>query len=151
MSYAQTIFAVLDADSTFKALLTGGFYVQRNLGENGISRAGTPGAYDAVSGFLKPCAVVRGRAIVPFGGIRDVATQYQTVSQIIELWLYDSAGWDVIEQAAQRAYSLLHEQRIVEGFGIRETNRIDEARAPELGDVPMARRDYQVIGKVSNV
>lgn len=160
MTFTGAIQDVLQADSGaggVNTLMTGGIYTLKETGPNGIDRQSVPNAYvtsGATLGLLKPTLLITAGAAVQFGGgqVRDKSGQFQAMRQRIELWFYN--GWQanaytVLEQARQRAYGLLHEQRITGGtnkvYTVRELNHMDDLRAPELNHAALLRADYEVI------
>lgn len=150
MSYAATIQSVLDADSTFTALITGGVLTYENLPVKGINRRDMPGSYDS-NGLLKPLCVVKLRSTIPDGALFDNVTQMRSVRRVIELWFYAarSAGWSDLENAADRARVLLDFQKHGSVAHIRYIGGFPNTRAEEPADACMKREDYEVYALVS--
>ena len=148
MSYAEAVFALLDADAPLAAVLVGGIYNGRDVPEEGINREDYPDAYDS-NGLLQPVAVVRGRRVVPDQAFRVVEAQFVAVNQVVEIWFYDDkdSGWDTIESAGQLVYELLQDQQISGAYNCKLVNSIEEERDPDLGGACLHRLDFQVTGR----
>lgn len=154
MSYVDGTHAVLYADSTLTALLTGGIYNGRSVGMMGINRQSIPAAFNSTAPYtLKPCLIVKGRARVPFGGIRDTA--YASVRQVIMLYFYadGDTAYTVLEQARERVFTLLDNKQIQpasqsnqKAFRLQWFNGIDDEREAALNNALMERDDYAAIG-----
>jgi len=118
----QAVVALLEADATLMAILTGGVYDRRE-----INRTLTPAAYD-VRGQLRPCAVVTISATTP-ETIPD--RPFETV--FFQVWLYEAEGnhYAAIGPAADRIRALLHTKTVT----ITGTGAVHEIRhADGLGD-----------------
>lgn len=102
----QAVEAVLEADATLMAILTGGVYTERGDGRAPISPADTPTAYttDATSGVveLNPCAVLRVEA--------DVADGPAWCGQrtTLRVGVYQKEGYGSTGSALARISALLH-------------------------------------------
>lgn len=147
MSYASAIKTLLTADATLMAALTGGIFVFSETRKLGINQVTTPSAFTA--GVLKPCALLKSRGENPFGGIADPDAQYITISEVIEIWLYNDgdAGYAALQTARDRIYALLQNNRVAGSFEIRLANIIEGVNAPELDYAALIRCDYQVFGR----
>lgn len=151
MSIEDDIKATLNGDTGaggVKTLLTGGIYTYGETGRLGVSRVTTPDAFDATTGALKPCCVVKTRAQMPDGGARDVGVaSYRTV---VELWFYDDtdASYATLRAARDRAFALLDETMIGTNKVIPRWigNIIENARDEELNRALLLRADYDVRG-----
>lgn len=98
----RTIIGTLLAnDSTLETLLTGG--VEYTVGE--ISRTGTPTRYDANKEIL-PCALVKLSTEGEFGPHEDGSRGF------VAVYFYQRSGYEVIDQARERVYALLHRQKV---------------------------------------
>jgi hypothetical protein len=98
------IHALLAADPTLLGYLTGGVHSAGTVGE--ISRQNTPAAYDANLELL-PCALVKGEAETPVTGpYNEAGAAYVVVI------FYQRAAADQIDPALDRAYTLLHNQKL---------------------------------------
>jgi hypothetical protein len=100
----DSIHTVLAADSTLLGYLTGGVHNAGTVGE--ISRQNTPAAYDANLELL-PCALVKGEVDTPAIGPYDDAS-----STYVVVIFYQRAATDQIDPALNRAYTLLHNQKL---------------------------------------
>ena len=88
--------AVLEGDVTLMAILTGGVHTKAE-----ISRQGTPTAFDA-NEEIEPCALLKVESVTPVGPYRHSARMFLT------LYWYERSGYDNIEAARARGYTLLH-------------------------------------------
>lgn len=102
----QAIEAVMEADATLMAILTGGVYTERGDGRAPVSPADTPSAYstDATSGVieLKPCAVLRTEADVPDG------PAWCGQRTTLRIGVYQKEGYTSTAAALARIHALLH-------------------------------------------
>lgn len=101
MSIADDIKATLDADVTLMATLTGGVF----CGVEEINRQDTSAAFDA-NQEIEPCALIKEGTETRRG------PHTHSVQTPVTIYLYQRSGYDQIESARDRIYSLLHEQRI---------------------------------------
>jgi hypothetical protein len=100
MGLRDSVITVLQADSTLMALLSGGVH-----GGTEISRQNTPTAFDA-NAEIRPCALVRTATDVPTG------PYVSSARTAIEIYFYQRAGYDTIEAAMLRTFSLLNRERV---------------------------------------
>lgn len=100
MTTRDDVRAVLEADATLIGLLTGGFHSGGT-----INRQDTPGAFDANSEIL-PCLLVNARPTTPAGPFKHSAREF------VDVYLYQRSGYDVIDQAIEQVYTLLHRQKV---------------------------------------
>lgn len=146
MSYEAEIAAILDADATLDALLTGGIHTSVSAGPMGISRDTTPGAFDA-NGYLKPTALVNQRDKVPTGDVLDYETQAESFRQIVQIWLYNDSGsgYATLDTAAARIRTLLMGETLTDSFELRLALWMDRQRDDgALAGAAMERVDIQV-------
>lgn len=137
------IYNLLVADATLASLLTGG--VHNGLTVHEISRQNTPAAFDA-NKELKPCVLVKPETQTPWGPNRDSARLY------VQLFFYQRFGYGSIEEAANRAYQLLHRARLTPagGDGMAEILHADDLRGMEdqaLGAAMITSRYVGHIGR----
>lgn len=138
------------ADATLMAVLTGGVYQSGTVGRLGITRETAPAAFDA-GGFLLPCALVRQRGRVPDGAVRDGAAQATSVAQVVEVWLYEDAGYSAIDAAAGRIYALLEGVTVgSDTFPAELVNRLDRERDEgALAGASLGRMDFVIYSVMS--
>lgn len=124
MTTRDDVKAVLEADATLIGLLTGGFYAGGT-----INRQDTPGAFDANSEIL-PCLLVNAGTTTPAGPFKDSARDF------VDVYFYQRSGYDVIDQAIERVYALLHRQKIGSGWEMLHfadnPDQVDQALACSL-------------------
>lgn len=94
------IVALLQADATLLALLTGGVHRAQE-----ISRQGTPTAYDA-NKEIKPCVLVKQEVATPWGVHHDSGRLY------VMMYFYERSGYTSIEAARSWVYALLHRSQV---------------------------------------
>lgn len=104
MSLSDDIKTALQADAPLMALLTGGIF--NDVEE--INRQLTPGAFDA-NKELKPCALIK------LGTELKSGPHDRSVQSPITIYFYQRQGYDVIEQAMEKAYDDLNDKRIGTG------------------------------------
>lgn len=126
------------------AILTGGVYVAGSVGAEGINRDTTTGAFDA-NGYLKPAALVRQRGLIPDLEIMELGEQLASVTQVIEIYLYEDTGYSSTDSALNRLFALFHGHRFSDG-GIAEwINTLDRLRDEgALSGRSLARIDFVV-------
>jgi len=151
MSIADDCATVLEADNGaggVATLLTGGIYTFAETGELGISRDTTPNAFNATTGLLKPCCVIRVRGQNYDNGPRDIGVA--SYRQVVELWFYNdrSATYATIESARTRCIALLDEKMLGTSKQILRwsANPINDAQDPALDNARMIRADYDTRG-----
>lgn len=106
MSRETEIVAYLKGDTALMAILLGGVYAYTEIRRLGLSRKGTPAAFDA-DDFLLPCCVVKGRGPVFDPNIYDLKQQVVARRQYMEMWVYEDTEYTAIDAAAERIYQLL--------------------------------------------
>ncbi len=145
MAIESDIAALLAGDTALRALLSGGVYASGTVGRLGITRKTTPDAFDA-DGYLKPCALVRQRALTPDGAVRDQIEQVLSAAQIVEVWLYQDTGYDAIDDAGIRVFALLEGVAVGAGtLPLELVNVIERERdAGALDGASLARLDFIV-------
>lgn len=111
MTLGTDVQAVLDADATLAAVLTGGVYAQDSVGE--ISRQNTPGAFDGNAELL-PCALVGEGTETPRGPYRHAGSGDSVQTPII-IYFYEREGYVNTSTAMERVLTLLNRQRIGSG------------------------------------
>lgn len=144
MTIAASVKAILAADATLIAALTGGMYTYQDTKRLGINKTTLPAAYDA-NGVIKPLALVRQRSRVPTSAIKDEAQQVTSEAAIIEVWLYSDGNASPPESAADRIYVLLHDKHVSAG-SVRWVNTIEDFRDPELAFANVIRLDFEYQG-----
>lgn len=107
MTTEAQVKAVLEADATLSTLASGGIYDFTETGRLGINRTTVPGAFFS-NGIIKPTILVKQRSAVKDEILQDDATQYVTVREMIECWMYDDTGYAIIEVMRARIFTLLH-------------------------------------------
>lgn len=130
----DAIKTLLEGDSTLMSTLTGGVHTKTD-----ISRQATPGAFDS-NGELKPCALLKISSQRPDG------PYHQGSSLTFELWFYERSGYDNVEAARERAYTLLHRQSVTPSSGsnweIRHADDVPDGEDDAL-DASVAVSRYQ--------
>jgi hypothetical protein len=149
MSFETTIKALLAADGTLGATLTGGVYAySADTRRLGITRDMSPSPFDPSTGFLRPCALVKARDQIPAGGLRDSDQQYASLRQVVEVWLYNDgdAGYTTLETARAQIYKDLEDVGLVGGGIVSWINDLNNIRDPELDLAAALRIDFVVNG-----
>ncbi len=103
----------LTADPVWQSLITGGTYSAQVLGRMGIVYTNpvlaSGGAFDGAT--LKPIAFVRTLREEPFPGVRDEVFQAMSTARLVEVYLYQDSGIDIIETALKEAYRIFHDKQ----------------------------------------
>lgn len=154
MSYADSITTLLKADATLNGLLPGGIINYPESGRKGLNRLQNIKAFDAVTGLLKPCAVVLQLSETPTWEAIHMPTGYMSVMTPIMVWVYaqgdyDQYGnspYDIIQPACDQIYTLLHGAQIANAFQILYQNMVLDKREPDLKDAAYQRLDFNVYG-----
>jgi len=145
MAREDAIAAVLNADATLLATLTGGVYARGALGRAGLTRETAAAAFDGTTGYLLPCAVVVERAEVPDGNVQDQDAQIASAAQIVEVYVYEDAGYTNIDTALDRIYALLQGYQLTGAFPLEWANTINRQRdTGALDGASLARIDFAV-------
>lgn len=127
MALDASIKEILEADSTFADLMTGGIYCTDDADE--IGRQQTPDAYDRVTSELLPCCFVRLESRVPDGPHPTGAVEY------IAIYFYQRSGYASSNSAIDRAFTLLHEAKLAEHkvYQLTHTDDLLGQNDPHLG------------------
>lgn len=143
MSHEADIQSVLQADTTFDDLMTGGIYTYDETGRNGISPQSTETAYQ--DGTLLPCVVIKERSLVPTNAIRSEASRDFSYRATVELWFYQdgAASLDTLDTASRRAIALLHDQRVT-GAKVHLNSQLKNFRDPDLEGAHVLRLEFLV-------
>lgn len=134
----------MEADGTLMAILTGGVYSKAEVGREGITRDTAEDAFDA-NGYLKPCALVRQRGLVPDGDVHDEIAQLSSAGQVVEIYLYEDSGYGNIDSALSRLFTLFFGYQFSDSFPVELFNVIDRERDEgALKGASLARQDWMV-------
>lgn len=145
MSREQQIATLLLADGTLGAILTGGVYSYGELSPEGITRELTPSAFDSMSGFLLPCAIVKQRGDIPTFEAGDRAGQVTSANVVVEIWIYEAITYTAIDAAKPRIYAVLQGHVLPDSYEIYLANTLSRQRdTGALQDASMERVDYVV-------
>ena len=143
MSALDAAKAILVADTSLATAATGGIWTFGDTGRLGLSRTGTPSAFDA-TGRIKPCILLKARSCEPFGGLQDGA--YVSTRQMLEVWFYDDTGANLAAMR-ERVFALLHNVQLEGSFlCVWAADVWPGFRDPDL-DASFERSEYAVIGK----
>ena len=103
MSFIDDVFEVLSADEVLIELLPGGMYSGAEVRE--VSRQNTPAAFDENKKIM-PCLFVAVNTDIMRGPyVRSMQTS-------ISVYFYQLVGYEVIKQAMDRTFDLLHDQKV---------------------------------------
>ena len=147
MSNQSSIKSTLGGDATLLTTATGGVYTWADTYRLGISRETVPAAFNATTGIIKPCVLVKGRGERPDGGVAEDITQQISTSEIVEVWFYEDTGYTNIETMRARVYKLLHGKQIAStGMLIVRWagDPLVQMRDDAMGHVSVERSDYEV-------
>ncbi len=144
MSREHDFAVLMAADTTLMATLTGGVFESGLVGREGITRETAAGAFDS-NGYLKPCALVKQRALVPDGGVRDGLAQAVSATQVVEVWLYEDSGYTNLDTARARLFALLEGHVFSGAYPAEWVNSITRQRDQgALTGKSLERMDFQV-------
>jgi|GEM_PF-5257971 len=118
MTREAEVAAYMLADVPLMTILTGGVHTEHSAGRDGISRENpsTADAFDA-SGWLQPCALVVSGIMTSDGGqIRDDAIPVASNIQTLSIWLYEDAGYDNIDAALSRLFTIMQGHRFTRAY-----------------------------------
>jgi hypothetical protein len=151
VAYEDSVAAVLIADTTLMATLTGGVLKSSTVGPAGITRETVASAF-GTDGYLKPCALVKQRGNVPNGVIRDEMAQIISAAQVVEVYIYAdaSANYTAVDTALGRIIQLLEGRAFTGSFPCALANIIDRQRDPgALFGAAMARADFLILNVIA--
>jgi hypothetical protein len=133
------------ADATLLATLTGGVFTYASLGREGLTRESLAAAFDATTKLLKPCAVVKQRFPVPDGEVVDTVEKIASVSQVIEIWIYEDTSFTNTDAARSRLFSLFFGYQFADSWELSLVGGLDRQNdTGQLSGASMARMDWQV-------
>lgn len=152
MSYSASIVALLNADATLVALLTGGIYGFEYAGRKGLNRIEVVQAYIKKTGLLKPLCIIYESAAIPTGEAINPATGYMSTVTPIRGWVYDDgdAGYGTVATAEARMYRDLNFCRLSGAFQILWGTTLKDRREPLLDDACYYEFDAKVHGWRTN-
>lgn len=134
----------MEADATLMAILTGGVYAAGSIGLLGITRETTPSAFDS-NGYLKPCALVRQRPLIPDLQVVDFTVQAASATQVVEIYVYEDSGYTNIDNALNRLYTLFYGYKFSDSFPVEWLGTLDRERDQgALSGASMARMEFLV-------
>jgi hypothetical protein len=114
MSALSAAKAILEADATLLATATGGVWDFDETKRLGLSRTTTPAAFN--NGIIKPAVLLKLRSDTPDNILADDANQYQSTREMLEVWLYEDAGFTAIATMSARVRVLLHAKQLAGTF-----------------------------------
>lgn len=121
----DAIYDLLNDDATLMATLTGGLHTKAE-----ISRQATPTAFDS-NDEIQPCGLLKFETQTPWG-VHDHSSRLY-----FSVMLYERSGYDNIETARGRVYTLLHRQKVSPASGgcweIRHAGDTPDTEDPALG------------------
>jgi hypothetical protein len=121
MTIRDDLLSTLTGDATLMATLTGGMHTATE-----VSRQYTPAAFDA-NGEVLPCGLLRIETETPAG-------PYHTSARLFALLLwYQRRGYDAIDAAKTRAFTLLHELRLAGTWQVMHADDLGDAEDEALG------------------
>lgn len=137
-----TVKAILIADTTLMATCTGGVWTHEDTGtRTGLSRTTTPGAFDA-NGIMRPSIWLKLRDAVPDYVLADDPAQLVSLSQMLEVWYYQDAGYAAIDTMRVRVYRALQGKQLTGTIVVRWAGDVRNERDIEL-DANVERSDFQ--------
>jgi hypothetical protein len=149
--YEDAVAALLLADTSLMATLTGGMFKSGTVGPAGITRETASAAFDT-NGYLKPCALVRQRGNIPDNVMRDEIAQVVSATQVVEVYVYADATADfsVVNTALGRIAQLLEGRAFTGSFPCALVNIIDRQRDQgSLYGAVMARADFAIANVIT--
>jgi len=121
----EALYDLLSNDEQLMATLTGGLHTRTE-----ISRQNTPAAFDDSSEIL-PCALLKLETQTPWSPYTHGSRLY------FSLLLYQRTGYEAIEAARLRLYTLLHGQKVGPSIGgcwqIRHSSDVPDVEDAALG------------------
>lgn len=150
MSYVQPVVDFLKLDTTLTGYLTGGIFNFSDAGRNGLNRLQLPGAYDQVTGFVKPVAFVaemdedmNQEQVSPSTGRFSIQG-----SIYIRILDHGDNGYDTIDLASKRIKAILNcKPQIIANanqFILKKT--LEDRREPQLKDATFYQMLFEVHG-----
>lgn len=150
MSYAQAVVDFLNTDATLTGYLTGGIWNFSDAGRNGLNRLQLPGAYDPISGFIKPVAIVA--EMDQFMDEEEVSpnTGRFSVQSGIYIRILDHGdnGYGTIDSASARIKAILNckPQIIANAWQLIWKKTLKDRRESLLKDAAYYQEQYEVHG-----
>ncbi len=144
MSIESNIQTLLEADGPIMALLTGGIYIKEEIGDTGITRTSAPGAFDADE-WLLPSVFISERSRLPNFAIIDYEEKLMAQTVVVELFVYQRDGYDIIDSAIDLIFDLLFGTRLTGTLPMDWINLINRMTDEgPLAGASMARQDWVV-------
>jgi hypothetical protein len=144
MSREDDVYTTLAATDLVSLYLTGGLYKSGDLGKDGITRDSVPAAFDS-NGYLLPCGLIRQRDTVPDGIVLDYEVKTQSRIEVIEIYLYQDSGYDVIDDAKRYIALQLMGTMYADSFEMGLINIIERLRDQgALAGKSLERMDWSI-------
>lgn len=141
-SQTDALRALLEADGTLVAILTGGIHDASELDRTGKTVANA--SYDTDGVTLLPTAVIRWR-----GGIQQTNSHFTAERRTFELYFYADTGFAAIDAAKRRCKDVLHRKRITsDNEGVNWINYVADIIEEDFSldmNAPMAVSRYELI------
>ena len=132
----------LQGDAALVAIATGGIYAFSSLGHQGIHRDSTPAAYD-VDGYLLPILIIKARSPIPNPAIMDPEERVIGLTRVVEFWMYQWVGYDLIEVMDNFLFTLLQNHKFPDYYPINWMYTTGLLTDPgSLNGASMMRSDY---------
>lgn len=150
MSYVQPVVNFLSLDTILTGYLTGGIHNFSDAGRNGLNRLQLPGAYDSVTGFVKPVAFVAEmdmemdeQEVSPNTGRFSVQS-----SIFIRVIDHGDNGYGTVDLASKRIFAILNckPQIIANAYQLIWRKTLKDRREPQLKDACYYQELYRVYG-----
>jgi hypothetical protein len=104
MTLSDDMKTTMTNNAELMAVLTGGVF--NDVEE--LSRQGTPGAFDATTKEIKPCALIKYGTEIPLSAAK-IANAVQTP---LTIYFYERAGYANIEPAMGLTFDLLNDSQV---------------------------------------
>lgn len=142
----DSIKTVLRANGGLTTFFTGGIVSFADLPAAGLSRSNYPAAFDERL-RLKPILVIKERAELPTGAIKDENAQRTSTVQAVEVWYYSASdgNYDDLETQRSIVRGLLQDRTVASKRFLRRERRTME-RDTRLGNAAIVYDVYDAIG-----
>lgn len=120
MTYGATITAMLKADTTLMAILTGDVHDFTKEGRKGVSRVTFIQSFVVNQPVMKPLCIVYEADEVDTKELGITDRGFKVTRTPINLWMYcdGNSNYDAIDTAYNRIYTLLQQAPIAGGYQI---------------------------------
>lgn len=143
MSHEAEVKALLLADSAITAIFSTRIFTSAEAGRNGLTQESTPTIYNATTGSLEPCILIKDGEATADGQVLNYDDRDVSILQVTRIWFYEEKGYTNINSGKIRTRYLLIDFIFSDGFEPEFVLETENLRDPgSLAGASMVRQDW---------